>query len=96
MNFRLKKDLPFAKAGDAIDKIRSSSGTEELSYVQIGNCKCQIPDRVNIFDWIEEVKPREWYIINCPDPFYLFSEKEMKDNLKEKPSLKFIKVCEVI
>ncbi len=61
--FRLKKDLPFAKAGTIIDKIRSSSGTEELSFIQIGKCKCQIPGGVNIFDWIEKIKPRRFVIV---------------------------------
>lgn len=52
----LKKDLPFAKAGTKIDEIRSSSGTEELFFIRIGKCQCQLPDSENIWDWIEEVK----------------------------------------
>ncbi len=51
----LKKDLPFAKAGTEIDCLRSSKGTVELSFIKINGCKCDIPDNVNIFDWIEEV-----------------------------------------
>lgn len=70
-NFILRKDLPFAKAGSRIDSIRSSKGTEELSYIKIGNFKCQLPDEVNIFDWIEEIKPRELRVI------YTIDDKEI-------------------
>ncbi len=59
MKYILKKDLPFAKEGTEVERIRSSSGTEELSFIKIGKYKCDFPDRVNMFEWIEEVKPRE-------------------------------------
>ena len=53
MKYILKKDLPFAKAGEIVDFL---DGTIEAK-----SCQCDVPSLfVNI--WIEEVKPREVYI----------------------------------
>ena len=63
MKYILKKDLPFAKAGTMIDDILHCRGISSLSYIEIGNCKCELDANIiNIFDWIEAVKPRTFYI----------------------------------
>lgn len=97
----LKRDLPFAKAGTKVDQIRSSKGTEELSFIQVGNCKCDLPDSEFIFDWIEEVKPREFELIfdACGDLERLLengSDLPIDNRGSKNPNYKKIKVREVI
>lgn len=93
----LKKDLPFAKAGTLVDGARSSYGTEKLSNIRIGNCKCDVPDGVNIFDWIEEVKPREFVMAIREDGVgSSWYSDTMYENLHNGTFKEVIKVREVI
>lgn len=63
IKYKLKKDLPFAKAGTVIKDILHCRGTSTLSYIEIGDCKCELDaNKINIFDWIEEIKPREFWV----------------------------------
>ena len=64
-NYKLKRDLPFAKAGADIDEIASYRGLDKPSLIVIGRYKCDIPEGENIFDWVEKIGPREWYIGVC-------------------------------
>jgi len=51
----LKKDLPFAKAGEEVKIIN------EGKAIEAKGCQCDIPD-LFLNDWIEETKPREFRI----------------------------------
>lgn len=62
MKYRLKKDLPFAKAGEIVDV----NDDTDIWTVRPLNAKidcplCDIPEDARD-EWIEEVKPREWWI----------------------------------
>jgi len=70
MEYRLKKDLPFAKAGKEIKFIRGNLeypnitielGTDNCLRVWCGNIEPILDD-----GWIEEVKPREFEIAVFP------------------------------
>lgn len=57
MKYRLKKDLPFAKAGTEVD----FNKIDNIIYSKTTNDLCS-GNREYIDDWIEEVKPREFMI----------------------------------
>ena len=52
MKYRLKKDLPFAKVGYPVEKRRDEY---YVGAFLIGT------EDYDMTEWIEEVKPREWY-----------------------------------
>ena len=56
MKYILKKDLPFAKAGETISYLVNDGLT-----IRINNRYCDIC-LANKDEWIEEVKPRTFYI----------------------------------
>ena len=68
MKYKLKKDLPFAKAGTEVRYFYGTS-VEHINYNrEINAVDIHIPMKDVIqsyFDegWIEEVKPREWRVI---------------------------------
>ena len=72
MNYRLKKDLPFAKAGTIIE-LSPSEGCipmaiydfRDLPGSKVSNVTIskEYLDELISEGWIEEVKPREWYEI---------------------------------
>ena len=68
MNYKLKRDLPFAEAGvkiydmngDPIDDLtgcRVHSELEGGAPIYIGN-----KEKLLVQGWIEEVEPREWWV----------------------------------
>ena len=63
MKYKLKRDLPFAKAGKEVSEDDASFYIE--AEVGIIWCFAEIKDRHKLISegWIEEVKPREWYEI---------------------------------
>lgn len=63
MKYRLKKDLPFAKAGEEI-KVDDDCDiwTVRPLNIEIDCPLCDIPKETRD-EWIEEVKPREWWLI---------------------------------
>jgi len=63
MKYRLKKDLPFAKAGEIVNY--KDLGGDAINIELNGLC-CYIPNIVKGF-WIEEVKPREWWVTEHRD-----------------------------
>ncbi len=95
MEYKLKKDLPFAKAGTRVDEILHRRGNNTLSFIRIGDCKCYLDaNKAHIFDWIEEVKPREWWLgVNDVDDtsFPVIDRKDIGNGYDE-----YIKVTEVI
>jgi hypothetical protein len=87
MKYRLKKDLPFAKAGSPVTGNSGEALSPEMQayiekqyfttnfmlavpeqflvnkkYYYIGSCEELLQE-----GWIEEVKPREWYIVRHAD-----------------------------
>ena len=98
MKYRLKKDLPFAKAGTMIDDILHCRGISTLSYIEIGNCRCELDaNKINIFDWIEEIKPREWWVnlYNIGEGG-IFKTKEAANTVASSGRTEIIKVREVL
>lgn len=55
MRYRLKKDLPFAKAGEVIDLVNDGKS------IQYRGFQCDIKGFEGT--WIEEVKPREFILV---------------------------------
>ncbi len=70
MKYRLKKDLPFVKAGDDKVNIENHSLNSEfiVSYTDANGkfYTCIVPIN-NAHLWIEEIKPREFEIILFAD-----------------------------
>ena len=65
MKYRLKKDLPFAKAGAKIKPPQDEGCAYDVENIN-GDWWCigyeeELPKLISE-GWIEEVKPREWYI----------------------------------
>ena len=100
MKHRLKKDLPFAKAGTEVEIINSAINILTIKPV---NAKteypiCDIPREVKA-EWIEGVKPREWTLLkahngqiaNATEGFGMFNSSEKFAGISEK-----IKVREVL
>lgn len=59
--YKLKKDLPFAKAGTKLDEfVHSTEGNH--AFIGIGTYRCQIPEK-NVVDWVEEIKPRRFVLL---------------------------------
>ena len=78
MKYRLKKDLPFAKAGDNAVEIENHSLNSEfiVSYRDANHkhYSCVIPAN-NAHLWIEEIKPREFLLHFTDDTFSGIDEK---------------------
>jgi len=88
MKYKLKRDLPFAKAGSVIlysenrkefdgslgsvsDMMSVETNKGYLSqWVEIG-----AKDNLLSEGWIEEVKPREYYIYDCPECVTAYREQ---------------------
>jgi len=105
MNYRLKKDLPFAKAGTIIE-LSPSEGCIPMAIYDFRDLPGSEASNVNISKeyldelisegWIEPIKPREWWVLECETPGLLWAGEDIKAQLKKNPNLKFIKVREVI
>ena len=65
--YKLKKDLPFYDKGTVIDEAYRNSETQECR-IRIGAHDILMPYN-GLFDWIEEVKPREFFIEITPDNY---------------------------
>ena len=64
MKYRLKKDLPFAKVGEVIDM--GICGTFENIHLRpnkTGECRQNNLKMMRQDGWIEEIKPREWWVV---------------------------------
>lgn len=76
MKYRLKKDLPFAKAGTRVWGYLENPFLRKGMQVFVKSTDCKqgnhpddrgliyigIYDELIVGGWIEEVKPREWYV----------------------------------
>ena len=93
MKYRLKKDLPFAKAGTEVAlNYDSNIWTVRPLTTKIDCPLCDIPEDVRN-EWIEEVKPREWEVILWNNEI---SSKDIIMSPSAHDALKYIKVREVI
>ncbi len=97
MKYRLKKDLPFAKAGEEV-----YLKPEDLLYKRIALFDrttypyCLIVnDKIDF--WIEGIKPREWWV-NLYDVGEggIFRTKETADKVASLGRKEIIKVIEVL
>ena len=88
MKYKLKRDLPFAKAGKEVFEDDASFYIE--AEVGIIWCFAEIKDRHKLISegWIEEVKPREYYVYDSPECVTAYREQWESGSL--------IKVREVI
>ena len=104
MNYKLKRDLPFAEAGvkiydmngDPIDDLtgcRVHSELEGGAPIYIGN-----KEKLLAQGWIEPIKPREWVINIGDDGAAIFKDGKMlfKFGRVDTPVIEKIKVREVI
>ncbi len=70
MKYGLKKDLPFAKVGAEVKIVSSYAGSPLHNYYSLsikGDLieewyRIEIP-KERFTDWVEEVKPREWWLV---------------------------------
>ena len=80
MNYILKKDLPFAKAGTIID-LSPSEGCIPMAIYDFRDLPGSEASNVNISKeyldelisegWIEPIKPREWTLEVTPEQTYI-------------------------
>ena len=86
MKYILKKDLPFAKAGETISYLVNDGLT-----IRINNRYCDIC-LANKDEWIEEVKPREWWITeHRNEPVGITTRLSVSDT---KPNACLVTECE--
>ena len=95
MKYRLKKDLPFAKAGAEVKLVNEGKAIEYNGY------QCDIYDLRE--GWIEQIKPREWYELDWSELWNRADEKFSTKEYAEKyvdalklKNCKIIKVREVL
>ena len=98
MKYKLKRDLPFAKAGTEVKLVNEKKAIEYNGY------QCDIYDLRD--GWIEEVKPREWYEVETRKPdgtwnshshLRYYNEQSARDaTCRCEVNARFIKVREVI
>ena len=94
MKYKLKKDLPFAKAGAEVTIKFSEAFTQAFDEKRTLWLKNEnVLRELLLMDWIEEVKPREFYISERLLKVYsmvyekdLFSEDVARDIIKVKVS----------
>ena len=96
MKHRLKKDLPFAKAGEEI-KVNDDCDiwTVRPLNIEIDCPLCDIPKETRD-EWIEEVKPREFYVELYKDSLKPSDVSDNINYLREDARFTIIKVREVI
>ncbi len=67
MKYRLKKDLPFAKAGAEVHLFPENLLYKRLALFNDGTYPYCIVGSDEIDLWIEEIKPREFYVTIFPN-----------------------------
>lgn len=101
MKYKLKKDLPFAKAGDPVFLscgafvVKDPYQNGRVLYIEDSTHK----DKLINEGWIEEVKPREFIIAlrradNVPFDAVLYTTKDQL--ISPTSDIYYIKVIEVI
>ena len=91
MKYRLKKDLPFAKAGAEVRLVQGLAGDNNICYaIDVYPFWCP---KKNFNEWIEEVKPREGWLAEDNDGGYVFYIGRKPTGHWDKTT-KFIEVIE--
>ncbi len=94
MKYRLKKDLPFAKVGEVIDM--GICGTFENIHLRpnkTGECSEDNLKMMLQDGWIEEIKPREWWVTeHKDDPVGVVNRLSISE---EKPDGCPVTKCEI-
>ena len=93
----INKKLPLMEVGKEIDYSLNGVIIGAHCYDD-GTLHCTQAD-FNLLlkdGFIEEVKPREWLVLECDNPGLLWESEPIKEQLRKNPNLKFIKVREVI
>ena len=101
MKYKLKKDLPFASAGTEVRKHDLAMTSERPQWMWTvvdseGNHYRVGTQDTDMTEWIEEVKPRERYMLEGINPIVTWTEQEKDEELGRNPTLKFFKLREVI
>ena len=108
MKYRLKKDLPFAKAGNDIQIIEMADDSKclQINYDACFNTsgnlnyyRFPLTDAVALREdgWIEEIKPREWWVnLYGVGEGGIFKTKEAADTVASSGRKEVIKVREII
>ena len=96
IEYQTARDLPFTKAGHKVE-VNPSGCLPFVNYsTEVFSTTEEYVDKLISEGWIEEVKPREWWVLECETPGLLWAGEDIKAQLKKNPNLKFIKVREVI
>ena len=101
MKYKLKKDLPFAKAGEELitDSICVYTMGDVFNAGAKRQTKLYLGDILELTEsgWIEEVKPREWYVGLTSQGFTcgIADNRDYFEHLERLPN-KLIVVREVI
>lgn len=109
MKYRVLREMPFAKAGaEVLYKFQNDSYPifKAGHICTILHIECNKTDLNRLIEegWIEEVKPREFYLIQAQDlggvwhiVDYAFNIDNARDKATSRPeNARFIKVREVI
>jgi hypothetical protein len=105
MKYRLKRDLPFAKAGEPVEVnehgIRVSDKYIDQFYHRVSQKKLDAEvQRLISEGWIEEVKPREIWVNEYKQGLlgsYLFDSKESAEkSTAESGYIRTVKFVEVV
>ena len=96
MKYLLKKDLPFAKAG-AIVSVEKGAPITFIDKRNVEYACNYLGEKKLIEDgWIEEAKPREWWVLEKQNSISIYEDKEMAEHLRNPQSNLIIKVREVL
>ena len=107
MKYRLKRDLPFAKAGDSVClKIDTCYSAQLITgFIKDPHHTIYLKDKSDLENlisegWIEEVKPREIWINEYKQGLlgsYLFDSKESAEkSTAESGYIRTVKFVEVV
>ena len=102
MKYRLKRDLPFAEAGDRVFALMGEL-SDKSYYVYVESRVSSIQKTVKLGllgdllreDWLEEVKPREWKVaVSSSGDIYSFYDKNIVECREIR--IEIIKVRELL
>ncbi len=103
MKYKLKKDLPFAKAGDEViinkyEDVTTVKGHRngKIFYSRIAGGQLHDECVLKKQGWIEEIKPREFWLLECRNPSALWTEEEKNKEIGRHPNFVFVKYVEVL
>jgi len=102
MKYRLKKDTIDAEAGELYQLgLKDTNHNKHILYSvgdPHGKGNYYKDDIMNFDEWFEEVKPREWWVLEKQSSISIYEDKEMAGHLNSQDNRKgkIIKVREVL